>query len=34
MDGYHEKYLTALSDLFDEYKEKYGIEKEHRLEFV
>ena len=34
VNEYHQKYLAGLSQLFDEHKEKYGIDKDKTLEFI
>ena len=34
VNKYHELYLESLSQLFDEYKTKYGVPKDTKLTFV
>ena len=34
LDELHDTYVSALTQLFEENKEKYGIPKEARLTFV
>lgn len=31
IDEYHQKYIAALTKLFDEYKVKYGIPEDTKL---
>lgn len=34
IDEYHEKYVTALQDLYDRYKDKYLKDRERDLQIV
>lgn len=34
INSVHQKYIQALSDLFDDHKEKYGISADKHLIFV
>jgi hypothetical protein len=34
LDALHTRYIDALVQLFEENKEKYGVPKEAKLEFV
>lgn len=34
IDKLHQIYLQSLTELFEEYKQKYGLEEHHHLTFI
>lgn len=34
IENLHQRYLEGLKDIFEEYKEKFGIDKDKHLEFI
>lgn len=34
IDELHQKYITALNQLFEENKGKYGLEEKHHITFI